>query len=156
VPEPIITDQPDSTAATLGGGATFSVTAIGSGLTYQWERNGFPLVDGPCRSGVLTPTLVLCDLQPDEAGDYTCIVAAPCRSTISDVATLVIGCDTIDFNRDGLFPDTQDIADFLTVFGGGACPRWACGDIDFNNDGLFPDTADITGLLSVFSGGTCL
>ena len=29
-------------------------------------------------------------------------------------------CDTIDFNGDTLFPDTQDIADFLTVFAGGA------------------------------------
>lgn len=41
---------------------------------------------------------------------------------------------------DGLFPDTQDIADFLFVFGGGACPTGTCGDIDFNNDGLFRST----------------
>jgi len=64
-------------------------------------------------------------------------------------------CDSVDFNGDGLFPDTQDIADFLTVFGGGACPTGACGDIDFNNDGLFPDTSDITVFLSVFGGGVC-
>ncbi|HEX2838553.1 MAG TPA: hypothetical protein VHN77_10540 [Phycisphaerales bacterium] len=65
-------------------------------------------------------------------------------------------CDTIDFNGDGLFPDTQDIDDFLSVFAGGPCPTGACGDIDFNNDGLFPDTADIDALLSVFSGGQCV
>ncbi|HEX2837532.1 MAG TPA: hypothetical protein VHN77_05345, partial [Phycisphaerales bacterium] len=67
-------------------------------------------------------------------------------------------CDEIDFNGDGLFPDTQDITDFLVVFGGGECPTGAglCGDIDFNNDGLFPDTTDIGSLLSVFSGGACL
>ncbi len=64
-------------------------------------------------------------------------------------------CDSIDFNRDGLFPDTQDIDDFLSVFSGGACSTGDCGDIDFNNDGLFPDTADIDALLSVFSGGPC-
>jgi len=66
------------------------------------------------------------------------------------------GCDTIDFNHDTLFPDTQDISDFLAVFAGAPCPTPQCGDIDFNNDGLFPDTADIDSLLSVFSGGTCL
>ena len=64
-------------------------------------------------------------------------------------------CDPIDFNGDTLFPDTADIADFLTVFGGGACPTGTCGDIDFNNDGLFPDTDDITALLRVFAGGNC-
>ncbi|HEX2836871.1 MAG TPA: hypothetical protein VHN77_01960 [Phycisphaerales bacterium] len=66
-------------------------------------------------------------------------------------------CDSIDFNGDGLFPDTQDIADFLTVFAGGPCSNDPnCGDIDYNNDGLFPDTLDIQSLLSIFAGGTCL
>ncbi|HEX2838984.1 MAG TPA: hypothetical protein VHN77_12755 [Phycisphaerales bacterium] len=65
-------------------------------------------------------------------------------------------CDAIDFNGDGLFPDTADIDDFLSVFSGGPCSTGTCGDIDFNNDGLFPDTLDIDSLLSVFSGGLCL
>ncbi|MFO0833283.1 MAG: hypothetical protein U0637_15735 [Phycisphaerales bacterium] len=65
-------------------------------------------------------------------------------------------CDSIDFNGDGLFPDTADIDDFLSVFSGGPCSTGTCGDIDYNNDGLYPDTADIDSLLSVFSGGPCL
>ena len=66
-------------------------------------------------------------------------------------------CDSIDFNGDGLLPDTQDIADFLTVFAGGPCPNEPfCGDIDFNNDGLLPDVLDIEAFLSVFAGGPCL
>lgn len=68
-------------------------------------------------------------------------------------------CDTIDFNSDGLYPDTQDIADFVAVFGGGDCappnPPVCNSDIDFNNDGLLPDTADITAFLRVFAGGDC-
>ncbi len=70
-------------------------------------------------------------------------------------------CDSIDFNGDGLFPDTQDITDFLTVFAGGVCAGQQPGDIpcntdvDFNNDTLFPDVADIQSLLTVFAGGTC-
>lgn len=65
-------------------------------------------------------------------------------------------CDSIDFNRDTLLPDTDDIADFLTVLAGGPCGTAQCGDIDFNNDGLAPDVSDIAALLSVFSGGPCL
>ncbi len=75
------------------------------------------------------------------------VVPGPCSAA----------CDTIDFNGDSLFPDVQDISDFIFVFGGGACPTGTlCGDIDFNNDGLFPDTLDISALISVFGGGDCL
>ncbi len=88
-----------------------------------------------------------------------------CPAMSSEVLTVItppIGCDSIDFNGDTLFPDTQDITDFITVFGGGVCEGQLptdppCNsDIDFNNDTLFPDTADIQSLLSVFSGGACL
>ncbi|HEX2839285.1 MAG TPA: hypothetical protein VHN77_14300 [Phycisphaerales bacterium] len=72
------------------------------------------------------------------------------------IALVPQGCDSIDFNRDSLFPDTSDIDDFLTVFAGGSCSTGTCADIDFNNDGLFPDTLDIDSFLSVFSGGPCL
>ncbi|HEX2838472.1 MAG TPA: choice-of-anchor tandem repeat NxxGxxAF-containing protein [Phycisphaerales bacterium] len=64
-------------------------------------------------------------------------------------------CGDVDFNNDGLFPDTQDIADLLAVFGGGACPTPNCDSIDFNNDGLLPDTDDVGAFLRVFGGGPC-
>ncbi|HEX2839439.1 MAG TPA: hypothetical protein VHN77_15080, partial [Phycisphaerales bacterium] len=70
-------------------------------------------------------------------------------------AVFVGACDPVDFNGDGLFPDTADIDDFLSVFSGGPCGTGTCNDVDFNNDGLFPDTTDIDALLSVFSGGPC-
>ncbi|MFO0832175.1 MAG: hypothetical protein U0637_10055 [Phycisphaerales bacterium] len=77
-------------------------------------------------------------------------------AVVRDVPTGPV-CDSIDFNHDGLFPDTADIDDFLSVFSGGPCSNDPqCGDIDFNNDGLFPDTTDIDSLLSVFSGGACI
>ncbi|HYF14866.1 MAG TPA: hypothetical protein VD971_07330, partial [Phycisphaerales bacterium] len=60
------------------------------------------------------------------------------------------------FNGDGLFPDNQDLQDFLDVFGGGACSTGTCGDLDFNNDGLFPDNLDLEAFFSVFGGGPCL
>ncbi|HYF15167.1 MAG TPA: hypothetical protein VD971_08875 [Phycisphaerales bacterium] len=67
-----------------------------------------------------------------------------------------VGCDTIDFNGDGLFPDNQDLEDFLSVFGGGPCSTGTCGDIDFNNDQLFPDNTDLEAFFNVFGGGPCL
>jgi hypothetical protein len=77
------------------------------------------------------------------------------------VAVVPLPCDPIDFNGDALFPDVQDIADFLSVFAGGVCAGQQPGDtpcnsdIDFNNDSLLPDAADIGSLIRVFGGGPC-
>ncbi len=64
-------------------------------------------------------------------------------------------CDGIDFNRDGLFPDDNDLIDFLNVLAGGPCSTPNCNDIDFNNDGLFPDDNDLVSFLQVLAGGDC-
>jgi hypothetical protein len=81
--------------------------------------------------------------------------------TLGDIEIIPgVGCDTLDFNADGLYPDTLDIEDFLSVFAGGACsndPNCGSGtnDIDFNNDGLFPDVSDVEALLNAFAGAPC-
>ena len=69
--------------------------------------------------------------------------------------TLGAGCDSIDFNRDGVSPDTADLTDLLSVFSGGPCSTGTCGDIDLNNDGVSPDSADIDTFLRLLSGGAC-
>jgi hypothetical protein len=68
-------------------------------------------------------------------------------------------CDTVDFNRDGLQPDSTDLDDFIAVLGGGpgACSNAPnCGDIDFNNDSLFPDSGDLDAFISRLGGGACI
>jgi hypothetical protein len=95
---------------------------------------------------------------------YEFTLLANCDGNMCEADTVPCGdtglCDSIDFNQDSLYPDTQDIDDFLAVFSGGDCdppnPPQCNIDIDFNNDGLFPDTADMDALLSVFAGGWCL
>jgi hypothetical protein len=93
-------------------------------------------VDG---NGVLNATeyvrVRLCDIR----------VGAPCAPV----------CNSLDFNRDGLFPDDADLIDFLSVLAGGHCSTNNCDGIDFNNDGLFPDDADLVSFLRVLAGGEC-
>ncbi len=129
--------------------------------TYQ-VRNWRPDLDGR------VPPLVCGDLPPGvgevpvadfvyqfEIGqDCTadCGWDAACPGTLFPVEL----CDSIDFNNDGVFPDTQDISDFIAVFGGAPCPSDFCNDIDFNNDSVFPDTNDITAFISVMGGGSCI
>ncbi|MFN5943723.1 MAG: hypothetical protein ACK5ZG_02325 [Phycisphaerae bacterium] len=62
-------------------------------------------------------------------------------------------CDTIDFNRNGVFPEDQDVIDFFDVLAGGTCPF--CADIDFNNNGVFPEDQDVVDFFNVLAGGEC-
>ena len=65
----------------------------------------------------------------------------------------VAGCDDIDFNNNGVFPEDQDVVDFFNVLAGGECA--ACNDIDFNNNGVFPEDQDIVDYLNVLAGDDC-
>ncbi|MFO0830458.1 MAG: S8 family serine peptidase [Phycisphaerales bacterium] len=126
--------------------------------TFQCSRTTLIACDDDSGAGT---TSLINNLSVTAGNDYLIKVAAygtgnADRLVFSTQFVCVeSGCDSIDFNGDGLFPDTADIDDFLSVFSGGPCSTGTCGDIDFNNDGLFPDTADIDSLLSVFSGGPC-
>ncbi len=113
------------------------------GVYEYWVHSGFVDLDG---------------LHFTDAGGHHAADIIHCAMDTAGVCLATAPCGSIDFNRDGLFPDTADIDDFLSVFSGGPCstgPVPGCADIDFNRDGLLPDTADIDALLSVFSGGTC-
>ncbi len=68
-------------------------------------------------------------------------------------------CDSIDFNRNDVFPEDQDIIDFFSVLAGGLCPYappvgQVC-DIDFNNNDVFPEDADVIDFFTVLAGGDC-
>jgi hypothetical protein len=65
-------------------------------------------------------------------------------------------CNDIDFNNDGLFPDDNDLVDYLIVLAGGPCSTGSCDSIDFNNDGLFPSDTDLIAFLQVKAGGDCI
>ncbi len=176
---PNIAVQPGAASACAEGSAQFSVTTAGYApfhFAWQWEvavDTFAGIADGPTGfggtfTGAGTGMLVITGVGAGDARRYRCVVSNACGSATSMPAALTVGgsacgpsCDSIDFNNDGLFPDTADIDDFLSVFSGGPCSNdpptgSGCGDIDFNNDGLFPDTTDIDSLLSVFSGGDCV
>ena len=81
---PVITVQPQDQVGDVGGTNTFSVSATGLQLSYQWQRNG---VDVP---GATTSTLTLNDLEAIQAGNYTAVVSNPAGSVTSRVATLTL------------------------------------------------------------------
>ncbi|MFO0832218.1 MAG: PKD domain-containing protein [Phycisphaerales bacterium] len=153
-----VTDNDNSGAESVTLDGSLSSDTDGTIVSYLWsegltdlaQASGSPTLNYSFPVGVHTVTLRVTDDDGAQATDTVTITVDPYPGPV---------CDPIDFNNDGLFPDTADIDDFLSVFSGGPCstdPAPGCGDIDFNNDGLFPDTSDIDSLLSVFSGGPCL
>jgi hypothetical protein len=64
----------------------------------------------------------------------------------------------IDFNNNFVFPEDQDVIDFLSVFSGGPCSTSApfgCDSIDINADGVFPDDQDVIDFFITLAGGNC-
>ncbi|MCK6691630.1 MAG: FG-GAP-like repeat-containing protein, partial [Thermoanaerobaculia bacterium] len=89
---PTITAQPAGTAVCLGNTAMFSVTATGTGITYQWERstnNGasWSALGGATNASYTTPatTAVMNGYQ------YRVVVTQPgCGNVTSNAATLTV------------------------------------------------------------------
>lgn len=84
-----INNQPVDQTACLGGTASFSVSASGSGtLTYQWKKNGVNI------TGATASSLTIDPVTATDAGNYTVAVSSACGTTESGIATLGITAST--------------------------------------------------------------
>ncbi len=70
----IITSQPSAGIKCEGETITISLTAAGSGNTYQWKKNGVVLINSGHISGAQQNSLTINSLLPGDAGSYNCIV----------------------------------------------------------------------------------
>ncbi len=92
--QPEIVTQPEAVSAISGGDAGFSVTAIGSELSYQWKKDGQNIVDDAHISGSQTDSLILTNISVADTGVYSCVVANGFGSVESEGANLSIGTAT--------------------------------------------------------------
>jgi hypothetical protein len=82
---PTIPAQPTNQTVTLGGAATFSVTASGTPpLSYQWNFNGTDI------DGAANASLMLTNVQMSHAGNYTVQVTNLFGSILSSNAVLTV------------------------------------------------------------------
>ncbi len=94
-----ITTQPISLVRTQGNTVTFSTAASGTApFGYQWNFNGSALANATNAS------LVLANIQPPDAGNYTVLVTNAWGSATSAVATLTV------LVPPGLSTQPQDLA----------------------------------------------
>jgi uncharacterized repeat protein (TIGR03803 family) len=84
VAQPVITAQPANQFLASGTTATFSVSATGAALTYQW------LFDGTSISNATSRVLSLANPQPSQWGYYSVIVSNASGSVTSQAAELKV------------------------------------------------------------------
>jgi|GEM_PF-973503 len=93
---PIAGDAPATITAWPGLAATLHVFFAGSGpMTFQWERDGAPLFDGPTGfgsviSGANTGTLHISGVGANDEGDYRLVVTNACGTDTSAATTLAL------------------------------------------------------------------
>lgn len=85
-----ITGQPQSQTVDEGSMAVFSVAATGTGLQYQWRRNGVALSNNSRTSGAQSSVLTINPVQSADAGTYDVLVINACASVPSDGAVLTV------------------------------------------------------------------
>lgn len=82
---PAITANPQALTRTEGQGASFTVTATGTGpLSYQWQKNTVNI------SGANAATFNIAAVQTSDAGNYRCIVSNSVSSATSSAAALTV------------------------------------------------------------------
>lgn len=84
-------EQPRPVAVPTGGTARFSARHWDSSSEYQWRRDGVPLASSDRIVGVRSSHLVIHDVGPADAGEYTCS-AGGCASDSAAASLSVDGC----------------------------------------------------------------
>jgi len=91
VSSPTILTPPANVSVIAGNAASFTVTATGSAqLSYQWLKNGAPLVSGGNISGTATATLNLSAVTALDAASYSVTVSNALGAITSAAATLTV------------------------------------------------------------------
>jgi hypothetical protein len=81
---PAFTGQPVASQAICEGSpATFTVTATGTGVSYQWKKNGIDI------GGANSNTYTIATTVTADAGTYTVVVSGTCTPALTSTASVL-------------------------------------------------------------------
>jgi hypothetical protein len=156
-----ITSQPAATQTVCSGmNASFSVTATGTGLTYQWKKGATNLVNGGNISGATSATLTLTGVSTTDAGSYNVVVSAasPCAAVTSSSAVLVVN-QVVAISAQPALSQTactgNSVSFNVTASGTGLTYQWRKGTTNLSNVGnIIGTTTNTLTINPVASGDT--
>lgn len=125
-PNTSITAQPVNQTACIGTSATFTVTAVGPDLGYQWRKNS---IDIP---GAITNVYTIASVTAGDVGNYDVVIAGTCGTATSNAVTLTIGSSlSITTQPANQSACLGGIANFsVTASGGGLTYQWQKDGVD--------------------------
>jgi hypothetical protein len=81
---PTVTTHPAGQTLVAGGDLSLSVAATGLNLSYRWEKDHAPI------GGATNATYTKSNVQPADAGSYTCVVSNGGGSVTSQAAVVTV------------------------------------------------------------------
>lgn len=145
---PAITTQPTAQTTLVGSNVSFTVSATGTSLTYQWRKNGTPI------SNATSATLSLTNVQHSAEGTYDVRVQNRCDTVISTAVALTVK----DPGAGARLSLSESSVDFGSVAVSGSKDQTLTALITNNGDSVLNVTGTtITGTdageFSIVSGG---
>jgi gliding motility-associated-like protein len=113
--EAAFTSQPADQSVEVGEPASFSVTASGDNITYQWQKDLRNL------EGETSAELVVAAVGLDSQGNYTCTISNDCGSQVSETAILTVSEPVVEPNGDEIIvynavaPNGNNKNDFFKI-----------------------------------------
>lgn len=135
---PIITSEPTPQAVCEGGLATFSVSATGTSLAYQWRKGTVNLINGGNISGANTATLTINPAGiADAATNYNVIVSGACAPNDTSInAALIIGGSVIITEpTDKVACVGSSVSFSIAATGSSLTYQWRKGTVNLVNGG---------------------
>ena len=85
----VVATAPVSVTNCPGTSASFSVSATGTGLSYQWYKGGSAL------AGQTGSSLVLTSVSATDAGTYSVVVSGVCGNAVTNSASLTVNQNVV-------------------------------------------------------------
>ncbi|HKR07080.1 MAG TPA: T9SS type A sorting domain-containing protein [Bacteroidia bacterium] len=79
----VIAQHPQNLAVCEDDTTTLTVSAPGTGLTYQWRQAGTNLADNADFAGTQTPTLSILKVDSLNAGNYDVVISSTCAASVT-------------------------------------------------------------------------
>jgi hypothetical protein len=128
-----------STVACVGSSVSFSATATGAGLTYQWRNGNVNLTDGGNISGSTSPTLTINPVNISDASpNYNVVITGTCSpdATPLNVALIVNpGTNITTEPTNQTVCAGSSVSFSATATGAGLTYQWRKGTVNLINGG---------------------
>ena len=128
-----------STSACVGGSVSFSATATGTDVTYQWRNGTVNLTNGGNISGATSATLTIHPVDiSDASANYNVVVTGACSASVNplSVSLLVFDAPVIVSQPINQVPCIGTSASFsVTTSGIGLTYQWRKGTTNLVNGG---------------------